>query len=59
MRAFAVRSFGEPPSVLDLPAPTGDSEFLIRVRFAGVNPLDNKSFGTIDRGIVVPVRRGH
>ena len=26
MRAFAVPSFGEPPSVLDLPIPTGDSE---------------------------------
>ncbi len=47
MRAFAVRSFGETPSVLDLPAPTGDSEFLIRVRFAGVNPLDNNLLGRL------------
>jgi NADPH:quinone reductase-like Zn-dependent oxidoreductase len=47
MRAFAVRSFGEPPSVLDLPVPTGDSEFLIRVRFAGVNPLDNNLLGRL------------
>jgi NADPH:quinone reductase len=41
MRAIAVRSFGEPPSMLDLPVPTADAEVLIRVRFAGVNPLDN------------------
>jgi NADPH:quinone reductase-like Zn-dependent oxidoreductase len=41
MRAFTVRSFGEPASVQDLPAPTADDEVLIRVRFAGVNPLDN------------------
>ena len=47
MRAFAVRSFGGPPSVLDLPVPTGDSEFLIRVRFAGVNPLDNNLLGRL------------
>jgi NADPH:quinone reductase-like Zn-dependent oxidoreductase len=47
MRAFAVRSFGETPSVLDLPVPTGDSEFLIRVRFAGVNPLDNNLLGRL------------
>ena len=41
MRAFAVRSFGEPPSVYDLPVPAADGTVLIRVRFAGVNPLDS------------------
>jgi NADPH:quinone reductase-like Zn-dependent oxidoreductase len=41
MRAFAVRSFGEPASVQDLPVPAADGQVLIRVRFAGVNPLDN------------------
>jgi NADPH:quinone reductase-like Zn-dependent oxidoreductase len=38
MRAFAVRSFGEPVSVHDLPIPAADDAVLIRVRFAGVNP---------------------
>jgi NADPH:quinone reductase-like Zn-dependent oxidoreductase len=47
MRAFAVRSFGEPASVQDLPVPTADAEVLIRVRFAGVNPLDNNLLGRL------------
>jgi NADPH:quinone reductase-like Zn-dependent oxidoreductase len=47
MRAFAVRSFGEPASVHDLPIPTADAEVLIRVRFAGVNPLDNNLLGRL------------
>jgi NADPH:quinone reductase-like Zn-dependent oxidoreductase len=47
MRAFAVRSFGEPASVHDLPAPTADAEILIRIRFAGVNPLDNNLLGRL------------
>ncbi len=37
MRAFAVRIFGEPASVQDLPVPAADGAVLIRVRFAGVN----------------------
>jgi NADPH:quinone reductase len=41
MRAFAVRSFGEAPALYDLPIPSADSAFLIRVKYAGVNPLDN------------------
>jgi NADPH:quinone reductase-like Zn-dependent oxidoreductase len=41
MRAFAVRNFGEPPSVYELPVPVADDAVLVRVRFAGVNPLDN------------------
>ena len=41
MRAFAVQSFGEPAAVHDLPVPAGDGAVLLRVRFAGVNPLDN------------------
>jgi len=59
MRAFAVRSLGEPASLQDLPAPTAHAEVLIRARFAGVNPLDNKSPGKTDRGLAVSVRRGH
>ena len=45
MRAFAVWSFGEPPSVRDLPVPADDGTVLIRVRFAGVNPLDSNLLG--------------
>ena len=37
MRAFAVRSFGEPASVYDLPVPAADGAVLIGVRFAAVN----------------------
>ena len=41
------RSFGELASVQDLPVPTADAEVLIRVRFAGVNPLDNNLLGRL------------
>ncbi len=47
MRAFAVRSFGEAPGIHDLPVPAADGEFLIRVRYAGVNPLDNNLLGRL------------
>lgn len=42
MRAFAVRSFGEAPAIHDLPIPAAEGAFLIRVRCAGVNPIDYK-----------------
>jgi NADPH:quinone reductase-like Zn-dependent oxidoreductase len=42
MRAFAVRSFGEAPAIHNLPIPAADGAFLIRVRCAGVNPVDYK-----------------
>src|ERR1700678_2752240 len=42
MRAFAVRKFGEAAAVLDLPIPGADGAFLIRVKYAGVNPIDYK-----------------
>jgi hypothetical protein len=48
MRAFAVQSVGEPASVQDLPVPAVDDAVLIRVRFAGVNPLDNNLLGRLD-----------
>jgi NADPH:quinone reductase len=48
MRAFAVRSFGEPASVQNLPVPANDEAVLIRVRFAGVNPLDNNLVGRLN-----------
>ena len=41
MRAFAVRTFGEAPALYDLPIPSADSAFLICVKYAGINPLDN------------------
>jgi NADPH:quinone reductase-like Zn-dependent oxidoreductase len=42
MRAFAVRSFREPPALHDLPIPAADGALLIRVTHAGVNPVDYK-----------------
>ena len=42
MRAFAVRSFGEAPAIHDLAIPPADGAFLIRVQYAGVNPIDYK-----------------
>jgi NADPH:quinone reductase-like Zn-dependent oxidoreductase len=47
MRAFAVRSFGEAPALCDLPIPGADSAFLIRVTYAGMNPLDNILLGQL------------
>jgi NADPH2:quinone reductase len=42
MRAFAVQSFGEAPAIHDLPIPAEDGAFLVRVRYAGANPIDYK-----------------
>jgi NADPH:quinone reductase-like Zn-dependent oxidoreductase len=42
MRAFAVRGFGEAPAIQDLPVPAADGALLIRVKCAGVNPIDYK-----------------
>jgi NADPH:quinone reductase-like Zn-dependent oxidoreductase len=42
MRAFAVKAFGEAPAVYDLPTPVADGKFLIRVSYAGANPIDYK-----------------
>jgi NADPH2:quinone reductase len=42
MRAFCVQSFGETPAIHDLPIPRRDDAFLIRVTYAGVNPLDSR-----------------
>jgi NADPH:quinone reductase len=47
MRAFAVRSFGEPASVQELPVPAADGAVVVRVRFAGVNPLDSNLIGRL------------
>jgi NADPH:quinone reductase len=42
MRAFAVQKFHEAPAIHELQIPAADSAFLIRVRYAGVNPIDYK-----------------
>jgi NADPH2:quinone reductase len=42
MRAFAVQSFGQAAAIHDLPIPSADGAFLIRVTYAGVNPIDYK-----------------
>jgi NADPH:quinone reductase-like Zn-dependent oxidoreductase len=43
MRAVAVSRFHAPPERMDLPAPpAGRGELLVRVAFAGMNPLDWK-----------------
>jgi NADPH:quinone reductase len=42
MRAYAVTSFGEAPAIHDLPVPFAEGAFLIRVTYAGVNPIDYK-----------------
>jgi NADPH:quinone reductase-like Zn-dependent oxidoreductase len=42
MRAFAVRAFGEAPAIQYLPIPAAEGAFLIRVKYAGVNPIDYK-----------------
>jgi NADPH2:quinone reductase len=42
MRAFGVRSFGEAPAIPDLPIPAADIALLMRVTYAGINPIDYK-----------------
>jgi NADPH:quinone reductase-like Zn-dependent oxidoreductase len=54
MRAFAVRSFGEAPAILDLPIPTPADAFLIRVKYAGVNPIDYKLLGNLTADSTYP-----
>jgi NADPH2:quinone reductase len=40
MRAFAVRTFGQSPGICDLPIPGAEGSVLVRVSYAGVNPVD-------------------
>src|ERR1700722_16698879 len=54
MRAFAVRRFGEAPAIHDLPVPDADDAFLIRVRYARVNPIDNNNLGRLTADSVYP-----
>jgi NADPH:quinone reductase len=54
MRAFAVPSFGDAPGVHNLPVPAADGAVLIRVRYAGVNPLDNNLLGRLTASSTYP-----
>ena len=54
MRAFAVRSFGEAPAIHDLPVPAADGAFLLRVAYAGVNPLDNNNLARLTASSAYP-----
>ena len=54
MRAFAVRSFGEAPAIHDLPVPTAGGAFLLRVAYAGVNPLDNNNLARLTSSSAYP-----
>lgn len=54
MRAFCVRSFGAAPAVHDLPVPDAEDAFLIRVRYAGVNPIDNNNIARLSADSAYP-----
>jgi NADPH:quinone reductase len=56
MRAFAVRSFGEPPASHDLPIPGENGAFLIRVRY--VNPIGYKLLGKLTATSTYPFIMG-
>jgi NADPH:quinone reductase-like Zn-dependent oxidoreductase len=58
MRAFAVRSFGEAPAIRDLPVPAADGACLLRVAYAGVNPLDNNNLARLTASSAYPYVRG-
>ena len=54
MRAFAVRRFGEKPALLDLPVPAGGDSYLIRITYAGANPVDYKIVEGLKAGDTYP-----
>jgi NADPH:quinone reductase-like Zn-dependent oxidoreductase len=43
VRAYSVQRFGEAPAIADVPTPAAPDAYLIRVTYAGVNPVDYKS----------------
>ena len=43
MRAYSVQRFGDAPAIADVPKPAAPDAYLIRVKYAGVNPVDYKS----------------
>jgi NADPH2:quinone reductase len=58
MRAFAVQSFGEGPAIHEVPIPVADGAFLIRVTYAGVNPIDYKLLERLTATSTYPVVMG-
>ena len=54
MRAFALEHFGEAPGVRDLPIPETADAYLIRVRCAGVNPIDYMSLDHLTAAAKLP-----
>ncbi len=58
MRAFAVQKFNEAPAIHELPIPAADGAFLIRVRYAGVNPIDFKLVEQADRHLAISFCHG-
>jgi NADPH2:quinone reductase len=54
MRAFAVLGFGDAPAVHDLPVPAAGNAFLLRVTYAGVNPLDNNNLARLTASSAYP-----
>jgi NADPH:quinone reductase len=58
MRAFAVKSFGETPTIHELPIPSADGALLIRVKYAGVNPIDYKLLDRLTAASTYPFVMG-
>src|SRR6478736_2713336 len=58
MHAFAVGSFGEVPAINNLPIPRPDSALLIRVGYAGVNPIDYKHLERLTATSIYPFVMG-
>jgi NADPH:quinone reductase len=54
MRAFAILNFGETPAVHDLPVPAADGAYLIRITYAGANPIDYKLVKQLTAGSAYP-----
>jgi NADPH:quinone reductase-like Zn-dependent oxidoreductase len=54
MHAVAVRKFGEAPVIADLPVPGGQDSVLIRVSYAGVNPVDWQLVDQLNPGSSFP-----
>jgi NADPH:quinone reductase-like Zn-dependent oxidoreductase len=54
MRAFVVERPGAAPHLADLPPPSGEDGALVRVRYAGMNPIDYKVLGRLQEGEAFP-----
>jgi NADPH:quinone reductase len=47
VRAYSVQRFGDAPAIADIPTPPAPDAYLIRVTYAGVNPVDYKSIESL------------